>query len=229
LEIGVDTFTNSWNFWVFPAKQPEIGNDAVYYTNKLDRKVLNKLEAGASVLFDASGKVENGKDIVAKFTPVFWNTSWFKMRPPHTTGILIQNDHPAFKEFPTSYHSDYQWWEIVNGCQVMCIDSFPPSFRPLVQPIDTWFLSRRLAQLFEARVGKGKLMVSTLNLNSGNGPASAQLHHSLIDYMNTTSFNPTEELDPSVILELFEKKERQQVNLYTKGTPDELKPTTQKR
>jgi hypothetical protein len=229
LEVGVDTFTNSWNFWVFPAKQPEIGNDAVYYTNKLDRKVLNKLEAGASVLFDASGKVENGKDIVAKFTPVFWNTSWFKMRPPHTTGILIQNDHPAFKEFPTSYHSDYQWWEIVNGCQVMCIDSFPPSFRPLVQPIDTWFLSRRLAQLFEARVGKGKMMVSTLNLNSGNGPASAQLHHSLIDYMNTTSFNPTEELDPSVILELFEKKERQQVNLYTKGTPDELKPTTQKR
>ena len=106
----------------------------------------------------------------------------------------------------------------------MCLDSFPPSFRPLVQPIDTWFLGRRLAQLFEAKVGKGKLMVTSLNLNPENGPASAQLNHSLLKYMNSSSFNPKDELDAAVIMELFEKKDRQVVHLYTKATPDELKP-----
>jgi len=71
-------------------------------------------------------------------------------------------------------------------------------------------------------------MVSTLNLDPSNGPASAQLRQSLVEYMNSSSFNPKDELDPAVVLELFEKKERQGVNLYTKGTPDELKPTTKK-
>ncbi|RKD90919.1 glycoside hydrolase family 2 protein [Mangrovibacterium diazotrophicum] len=228
LEVDVAGFMNSWDFWVFPAKQSALEKDDIYYTDKLDQAAMEKLDAGASVLLDASGKIENGKDIVANFTPVFWNTSWFKMRPPHTTGIWVQEDHPALKDFPTSYHSDYQWWEIVNGQQVMCIDSFPPAFRPIVQPIDTWFLSRRLAQLFEAKVGNGKLLVTTLNIETTNGPASAQLRQSLVNYMNSTSFQPKYELDAAVILELFEKKDRQGVNLYTKGTPDELKPTTQK-
>ena len=228
LVVSVEGFSNSWDFWVFPVEQPAI-EDEVYYTNSLDKAALAKLEAGASVLLDASGKVEHGKEVVARFTPVFWNTSWFKMRPPHTTGILVQEEHPAFADFPTSYHSDYQWWEIVHGRQVICLDSFPPSFRPVVQPIDTWFLNRRLAQLFEARVGKGKLMVSTLNLDPENGPASAQLRHSLTKYMNSESFEPGDELDPAVILEIFEKKDREQVNMFTVGTPDELKPKKPKQ
>ncbi len=228
LEVQVAGFSNSWDFWVFPAEHGAIENDKVYYTDQLDEAALRKLDAGASVLLNASAKIENGKDIIANFTPVFWNTSWFKMRPPHTTGILVQESHPAFKNFPTSYHSDYQWWELVNGQQVMCIDSFPPSFRPIVQPIDTWFLSRRLAQLFEAKVGNGKLLVTTLNIEPSNGPASAQLCHSLVQYMNSSAFNPKDELAQAVIQELFEKKDRGGVNLYTKGTPDELKPATQK-
>ena len=99
LEIDIEGFKNSWDFWVFPEEQPAISNE-VYYTENLDAAALNKLEAGASVLLNASGKIEHGKDVVANFTPVFWNTSWFKMRPPHTTGILVQEEHPAFADFP---------------------------------------------------------------------------------------------------------------------------------
>ncbi len=228
LEISVDKFKNSWDFWVFPSKQEKVPEDNVYYTTSLDKKALSKLEEGGKVFLDASGKVENGKDVVANFTPVFWNTSWFKMRPPHTTGILVQEDHPVFADFPTSYHTDYQWWEILINRQIMCIDSFPTQMRPLVQPIDTWFLNRRLAQLFEVRVGQGKLIVSSLNLDPENGPASAQLRQSIVKYMNSADFNPKEEVKAETVLELFEKKERQKVNLYTKGTPDELMPNKNK-
>ncbi|MCW3805487.1 exo-beta-1,4-galactosidase [Plebeiibacterium marinum] len=228
LEISVANYTNSWDFWVYPSRQAPISEDEVYYTTNLDKKALDKLKEGGKVFLDASGKVENGKDVVANFTPVFWNTSWFKMRPPHTTGILVKEDHPVFSEFPTSYHTNYQWWEILNGRQIMCVDSFPTQLKPLVQPIDTWFLNRRLAQLFEVRVGKGKLVVSTLNLDPDNGPASAQLRQSIAKYMNSSEFNPKDEVKPETVLELFEKKERQKVNLYTVGTPDELKPKKNK-
>ena len=64
LEVDVVGFSNSWDFWVFPAKQPTLEKDDIYYTDKLDQAALKKLEAGASVLLDASGKIENGKDIV---------------------------------------------------------------------------------------------------------------------------------------------------------------------
>ena len=229
LEVKVGDHRNSWDLWVFPEKTAAIDDDEIYYTNQLDKAALSKLENGGKVLLDVSGRIENGKDIVANFTPVFWNTSWFKMRPPHTTGILVQEDHPVFNDFPTSFHTDYQWWEILINRQIMCIDNFPASFKPLVQPIDTWFLNRRLAQLFEARVGNGKLMVTTLNIKDKNGPASAQLNHSITKYMNSSSFDPKDEVEPEVILELFEKKERQKVNLYTVGTPDELKPNHKKK
>ncbi len=32
-------------------------------------------------------KSAKGKEVIMDFTPVFWNTSWFKMRPPHTLNL----------------------------------------------------------------------------------------------------------------------------------------------
>ncbi len=229
LEVSIGTFKNSWDFWVYPTEKQPVKEDAIYYTTSFDQKTIDKLNAGAKVLLDASGKVENGKDIVANFTPVFWNTSWFQMRPPHTTGLLIQENHPIFSDFPTSYHSDYQWWELVNGQQIMQIDNFPESFRPIVQPIDTWFLSRRLAQLFEVKIGEGKLIVTSLNIDPSNGPASSQLYKSIVQYMNSVDFNPQDEMKSSTIEELFEVKVRQKVNMYTKDSPDELQPNRKKK
>ena len=228
LTVKLNTFENSWDFWVYPATLPLIENDAVYTTTSLDRKAEKILKAGGKVFLDASGLVENGKDVVAYFTPVFWNTSWFKMRPPHTLGILVQNEHPVFTDFPTESHSNYQWWNILSNQQVMQLDSFPESLRPLVQPIDTWFLNRRLAQLFEVNVGPGKLMVSSLRLSKDPGePVARQLDFSIRKYMNSDRFNPRTSVDAAVIRELFEKKDRRKINLYTKASPDELKPNHQ--
>lgn len=231
LEVYVNSYKNSWSFWVYPEKLPEIETDQIYYTTQLNEKAKEILKNGGKVFLNAAGKVENGKDVKAYFTPVFWNTSWFKMRPPHTLGILAQNNHPVFNDFPTDYHSDYQWWELVNGQQVMNISAFPEGFKPLVQPIDTWFLNRRLAQLFEVKVGNGMLVVSSLNTGAQQdaGIASNQLFFSIQKYMNSDQFNPENEVGLELIQELFEKKTRAGVNLYTKSGPDELKPNSNKK
>ena len=109
---------NDWNFWVYPA-QVTIAEGKVYTTDTLDSKALEILQHGGNVLITAAGKVSYGKEVVQQFTPVFWNTSWFKMRPPHTTGILVNPKHPLFRQFPTEYHSNLQWWELLNHAQVM--------------------------------------------------------------------------------------------------------------
>ncbi|HQF47615.1 MAG TPA: glycoside hydrolase family 2 TIM barrel-domain containing protein [Flavobacterium alvei] len=229
LEVKVNdtAFVNDWNFWVYPDQKVEV-SPAIYYTTTLDEKAKEVLDNGGKVFLNASGKVVKGKEVEMHFLPVFWNTSWFKMRPPHVTGMLIQDKSPAFSNFPTSFHSDLQWWEIQNRSQVMNLEDFPVDFRPLIQPIDTWFMNRRLALVFEAQVGKGKIIVSSANLSPDleNKPAAKQLFLSLQEYMNSDQFSPKNSLTLDVIQDLFLSPSKEIFNTYTKDSPDELKPNS---
>jgi hypothetical protein len=229
LEVKVNgtDFANDWNFWVYPDKKIEVSS-SIYYTTVLDDKAKEVLNNGGKVFLNASGKVVKGKEVEMHFLPVFWNTSWFKMRPPHVTGMLIQDKSQAFANFPTSFHSDLQWWEIQNRAQVMNLEDFPADFRPIIQPIDTWFMNRRLALVFEAQVGKGKIIVSSANLSPDveNKPAAKQLFLSLQQYMNSDQFNPKGNLSFELIQDIFVSPSKEQFKTYTKDSPDELKPNS---
>ncbi len=222
---------NHWDFWVYQDKLAQTainkkgmaGN--VYVTDTLDANAIKILKKGGNVLICAAGKVKYGNDIVQHFLPVFWNTSWFKMRPPHTTGIYVENEHPVFNNFPTDYHSDLQWWELVNKAQVMQFDEFDASFQPLVQSIDTWFISRKIGMLFEAKMFKGKVMMTTMDITSDldNRIVARQMRESILSYMNSSEFNPSNTIVAEQIEHLF-TREAPKVNMFTKDTPDELKP-----
>ncbi|MFD2288286.1 beta-glucuronidase [Pedobacter petrophilus] len=227
LEVSIEgtEFANDWNFWVYPAELPKAKSN-FYYTEILDDQAKKVLEEGGNVFLNAAGKVVKGKEVVQTFLPVFWNTSWFKMRPPHTLGILCDPKNPALANFPTEGHSDMQWWEIVNKAQTMNLEDFPPGFRPIIQPIDTWFLNRRLALVLEARVGKGKLIVSSANLSPDlkASPAVQQLYFSLQQYMMSENFKPKYEVAFNTVKDIFESPSKIQFNTFTKDSPDELKP-----
>lgn len=219
-----EAFTNSWELWVYPAEL-SCNEGNVYVTDTLDAKALELLQNGGDVLITAAGKVTYGNDIKQYFTPVFWNTSWFKMRPPHTTGIYLDETSPVFAHFPTEYHSNLQWWELLNKTQVMLLSDFPQGFRPLVQSIDTWFLSRKIGVLFEARVGKGRLMMTTMDISTrlDQRVVARQMRKSILDYMNSDAFCPAYTVDVERVAELFYKP-TPRVDNYTTESPDELKP-----
>lgn len=227
VKVNNTVFANDWNFWVYPEVNTKITPD-IYYTTDLNDIAKDVLSKGGKVFLNASGKVVKGKEVEMHFLPVFWNTSWFKMRPPHVTGMLIQDKSPAFANFPTSFHSDLQWWDIQNRTQVMNLEDFPADFRPLIQPIDTWFMNRRLALVFEAQVGNGKIIVSSADIGPDvkNKPSSKQLFFSLQKYMNSQQFNPKSKLDFEVIKDVFVSPSREVFNTYTKDSPDELKPNS---
>ena len=162
------------------------------------------------------------------YLPVFWNTSWFKMRPPHTTGAYIQNNHPVFHDFPTDDWQNLNWWELTNRTQVMNLAEFPKDFQPIVQPIDTWHVSRKLGMLLEVRVLNGRLLLTTLPISqkliaNSQQPVARQLRYSILRYMASADFKPATKVDVDVIRHLFER-EAPKVNMYTNESPDELKP-----
>ena len=232
------TAKNHWDFWVYP-REVEAANAKVkkgkregtffdgdvFVTDSLDAQAQKILSKGGKVLVCAAGKVTYGKEVVQQFTPVFWNTSWFKMRPPHTTGIYVENTHSIFDLFPTDYHSDMQWWELVNRGQVMQFTDFPKDFQPLVQSIDTWFVSRKIGMLFEAKVGKGRLVMTTMDITRdlNRRIVARQMRKSILDYMKSDKFSPRWTIDQQLISDLFTKVAGS-VNMYTNDSPDELKP-----
>jgi hypothetical protein len=113
----------------------------------------------------------------------------------------------------------------------MILEDFPKGFKPIVQPIDTWFLNRRLAMLFEAKVGNGKLIVSSLDLSAdldNTRPAARQLYSSLQSYMASAKFNPAYSVDLAVVKDIFETGSKERFTTYTKDSPDELKPKPKK-
>ena len=226
-----DSHRNHWDFWVYPPKanfnSSLFTHHSSLITSSLD-SALAALAAGRDVLLCAAGLIRYGADVVHRFLPVFWNTSWFKMKPPHTTGAYIQAQHPVFADFPTEDWQDLQWWELTNRAQCMNLAEFPQEYQPIVQPIDTWHLSRKLGMMVEARVLRGRLLLTTLDITSAldRRIVARQLRHSILRYMSSAAFQPALALDADVLRHLFER-DAPAVDMFTNDSPDELKPKFQ--
>lgn len=208
LKAGIENteFTNSWHVWVYPAEKKAI-EKMPYITNELNGAAISRLNRGENVLFLSYGKVapEKGGNIGVAFTPVFWNTAWNGHTAPHTLGFLCDPEHPAFASFPNDGYSDFQWKDLAVKCNAMVMDDFPHEFRPLVYIIDDWFENRKLGILFEGKVGQGKLMVCSADLDTDpeNRLSVAQFKQSILEYMASDKFNPQNEVDLKVLQQIF--------------------------
>ena len=216
---------NHWDFWVYPVLEDK-ERSHIYIADSLNDQAVKTLQKGGTVLLTAARKVKLGSDVVQHYLPVFWNTSWFKMRPPHTTGAYIDTTHPLFKYgFPTDNWSNLNWWELLNKAQVMNLMELPKEYQSPIQPIDTWHISRKLGMLVEAHVLKGKLLMTTMDISSDleHRIVARQMRKAILDYMQSSDFNPSLTLDVQTIRNFY-TKQGPKVSMFTNDSPDELKP-----
>jgi hypothetical protein len=201
LVVGLDgtPFENDWDVWVYPPRVDTSVPAGVALVRALDEAAQARLAAGGRVVLllppdrargDALGKIELG------FSSIFWNTAWTGRQAPHTLGVLVDPKHPALAAFPTEGHSDWQWWYLVSRAGAMILDGLPKDLRPTVQVIDDWFTNRRLGLVFEARVGTGRLLVTSIDLERDleTNPVARQMRHSLLRYVASDGFAPSVEL-----------------------------------
>jgi hypothetical protein len=205
LIVGIEgtPIENDWDLWVYPDEDPAPEPANVLVVSQLDDAAQNRLKEGGKVMWLLPPRLVRG-DVALGFSPVFWNTAWTGNQPPHTLGILCRPEHPALAEFPTEYHTNWQWWDLISRSGAMVCDSLPPELRPAVQVIDTWFEARRLGLLVEARVGSGRLLVCSMDLSSDldQRPAARQMRRSLFDYVSSEKFNPTIEASIDALRQL---------------------------
>ncbi len=211
LEVTVDSLANSWDFWVYPANKEAIsGEENIRMVQKLDAQTIQFLKNGGSVLLNLKKGTlakEMGGDVQIGFSGIFWNTAWTRGQAPHTLGILCNPDHPALADFPTEYHSNWQWWDAMSHSGAINISSFPADMKPIVRVIDDWVTNRPLALLFEAKVGKGNLLISGIDLQTdlNNRTEAQQLLFSLKKYMAGNQFHPSVNVETEQINRLLIK------------------------
>jgi hypothetical protein len=193
-------FENDWDIWVFADYLDTTAPGDILIVERLDEAALARLGDGGKVLLMPQAAEVRAESTIG-FSSVFWNTAWTGGQAPHTLGILCDPGHPALADFPTEYHSNWQWWELIHGSAAMVMDHLPRGPRPLVQPIDTWFENRRLGLLFEAQVAGGALLVCSMDLRSDldNRLVARQLRHSLLRYMSGEQFRPREIVEVDAI------------------------------
>ncbi|MHB8056165.1 MAG: beta-galactosidase, partial [Candidatus Aminicenantales bacterium] len=209
LAVQLGTTVNFWNFWVYPAALPSISNAEVRVVRSLDADTAAFLQNGGRVILTAapgSVRPEKGGNVAVGFSSIFWNTAWTKGNPPQTLGLLADARHPALAAFPTDGCADYQWWDAMTHAQALVLSDFGKDFKPIVRIIDDWATNRSLGLIFEAGVGRGRLIVTGIDLLTGaeNRPAARQLLYSLKAYAVGGDFAPRSEVAIETIQSLFQ-------------------------
>lgn len=193
---------NSWQIWVYPKKIGKIAMaDHVLVTDNISA-ALNALQQGRDVLLSPRPEQING--IEGKFVPVFWSPVHFP-KQAGTMGILCNPQSPALAAFPTEEHSNWQWWRLVKQAKVMVVDSLKLSpSDAIIKGIDNFANNRRLAYAFEGKVGRGRLLLTSMNLLAKTQyPEARQMIFSLVQYMCSKNFMPRTELPLEAISSLL--------------------------
>lgn len=182
-------FENKWEMWVYPSSVPEAPRDAAVIAEEPDDETLKLLQDGGNVLLVLKpGTVKHA--LPGVFTTVFWNVLMKKQ--VGTMGLLCDPSHPLFEHFPTEFHTNWQWWDIVMHSAALNLDGTPAPFRPIVQVIDAFHENKKLGLIFEAAVGRGKLLVCAADIlsNLDERPVARQLRCSILQYMDGGKFQP---------------------------------------
>ncbi|TWI69515.1 glycosyl hydrolase family 2 [Pseudoduganella lurida] len=218
---GHKEIENDWNFWLYPDRVADKVPQDVLITHAWPEAEA-RLAAGGKVLYIPRKADLDWMSPPLADVPVFWNRlmnpGWSRM-----LGLWIDTKHPALAGFPTDAHYDWQWAELATQARGMNLANLPPGLQPIVQPIDDWNRNYKLGLLWEARVGKGRLVVSTADLVSqlDERVVARQLRKSVLDYMAGSGFAPRTAIEPAAMrAALFDTRVMKKLGAQASGWPD---------
>ncbi|MBM3879374.1 MAG: hypothetical protein FJ387_06595 [Verrucomicrobia bacterium] len=203
LRWQVGRATNAWRVWAYPAGPPALAPTQVVVASAFDEPAERALAAGRTVVFLAHG-TRGPHAARTGFSSVYWSAGWWG-NAFSGLGIVCDPAHPALAQFPNRGHSDWQWRDLTEGATTFRLEGAPPGYRPIVQLVPDFHYNQRLAHVFEARVGPGRLLVCGYDLTTDldRRHAARQFRRSLLAYAGSTPTHPPRELTVEYLRALF--------------------------
>ncbi len=214
VNINIDGthFNTTYPIWIYPVIEKVNVPQTITETTELSTDIMEQLTNGKNILLFPEFKSIEKRSVPGMFIPEFWNYAMFtgfakqnnRGFSPGTMGILTQPSLPLFNDFPTEFYTNWQWWSIMKNSRPLILDGMNRNYRPLVQVIDNINRNYKLGLIFEFKVGKGRLLVCTANLPAmTDKPEACQLYSSILKYMNSKKFNPSEKISPDELMKLL--------------------------
>jgi hypothetical protein len=224
LRSGDASWSNAWDYALFPPPQPwadpqRVGlvGGAAFATLYPDARqlpavdlptdgpellvagtltagLLDRLAAGRSVLLLANGQAPGER-------LRFKSPWWFPGPGDSNLGTIIRS-HPAVEGFPHEGWCDLPWFDLVQDATALVHDGPLSAVPPIIQAIDLPLRQQTRSLLWEARVGQGRLLVTTLDLTSeliARDPAARCLFDGLVAYARSGRFAPSATLTPEQV------------------------------
>lgn len=190
LKVRIGDSISAYPIWVYRKTTP-VCPENVYETRAFDVKTREILQNGGRVYLSPDADKESlPNSIKTQFTTDFWSVGTFTDQEGGM-GQLIDTEHPIFKEFPTDFHTDWQWW-IVAGKRAVIL---PRSMKSVITEMDSYAFLRPMAQMIEFRCLKGKVLLSTMELHkSQQYPEARALQTAIYEYLSGEGFEPSEEI-----------------------------------
>lgn len=199
LWVMIGEAKNSYPIWVYPPVTP-VCPSMVYETTCFDENARAVLEQGGIVYLSPDSTREAlPNSIQAQFTTDFWSVGTFAGQEGGM-GQLIDSRHPLFAEFPTEFHTNWQWWPMAVQRAVI----LPKNYQAIITELDSCAYLRPMAQLIEFRCLKGKVLFSSMGLQNLQQYIECRaLLHSMYRYLVSTDMNPKQEITPEELTSLL--------------------------
>ena len=190
LTVSIGGCTSTYPVWVYQKTSPECPKN-VYETRVFDEQTRAVLQNGGRVYLSPDADRESlPNSIKTQFTTDFWSVGTFAEQEGGM-GQLIDTEHPIFKEFPTDFHTDWQWWIMAMKRAVV----LPHPMKTIITEMDSYAFLRPMAQLIEFNCLNGKVLLSTMELHKSlQYPEARALQAAIYEYLSGEEFRPAEEL-----------------------------------
>lgn len=214
---------NHWDLYVYVEETEK--------SSIIDRLNTVEEQADDQVLYtrdwqDAEAALKRGKRVIynpwlsdldyecpsLSIKNVYWNS---QMGPTwgRNLGLVVEDSHPIFKDFPTERSGGWQWEDILDFGRAFHMKGME-QIHPIVRVIDDWNRSLPLAMLFEAKVGDGSLLVVTADLDGevSERPTAYHLKQAILHYAMSEEFCPKTVIPAESIAEkLFSVRRMEQL------------------
>lgn len=181
---------NDWFIWVYPRTEKSSDDHSIDIFENASPAFYDALDHGRRVLLlPRAPSILH--PLAVQFTTVFWNPVMFPNQPG-TMGALIDRRHPIFQRFPTDEWSDWQWWELLHRAVAMDLTGVAPAPPAPLRFIDKFNRNALPAAIMEARAGRGRLLICSLDISQdlNHRIAARQLRRSILSYMESDAFHP---------------------------------------
>lgn len=210
LTLTTGDYKNAYKLWAYQDKPLNVNN--VIVADTLDVYVEKALAKGKNVLLLPKLRDIAGQSVGGLFTPDYWNYAMFKTisennnKPvsPGTLGLLTDPTHPIFESFPNEGRTDWQWWSIALNSRPLILDRLDKKYKPLIQSVDNVERNHKLGILMEFKVGKGKLLLCTTDLDAiAKHPEGKAYGHAVKAYAASDEFAPATAITTAELRELL--------------------------